>query len=100
MITPEELKAWREIEEKATEGPWSYRNFGVVSEEFSIAEAECYEDAQFIAHSRNTYGRLLDEVERLKKLQDTICTCHRDADLKGLLIRGQCKHGRWRNKCD
>lgn len=59
-ITAEELAQWREIDRAAKTLAWDDR------------------DRRFIAHARNTYARLLDEVERLRREND---------DMRGELSR-------------
>lgn len=81
MITPEELKRWREIEKAATPGTWDIQ---WLKQALRHIHKHCYDaidwerinidllqpdidDAQFIAESRNAFPRLLDEIERLKQ---------------------------------
>lgn len=85
MITPEELKRWWEIEEKATPGFWK-AEVEVYSKEYLEACAigprcdgveydfsgvfipeQARLDANFISHARNTYRQLLNEVGRLRE---------------------------------
>lgn len=91
-ITAEELAQWREIEKAATAGPWDsyhddfeclvgiprdpnwiqYQCIAELSggiESGERQEQRACNDSDFIAHARNTYARLLDEVERLQSRQ-------------------------------
>lgn len=95
MITPEQLAEWRKIAEKATPGPWTHDYIYIHSDQFKVAdvadrqphalatirgwghlqykgEAKAIEiqdaNGKFIAHARNTYVQLLDEVESLHKV--------------------------------
>lgn len=62
MITKEELAEWREIEHKASD---RYRDPGDLYHDCAVGTNLSEEDTDFFAHARNTYKRLLDEVERL-----------------------------------
>lgn len=89
-ITTEQLAAWREIEAKATPGPWVVNRIYpyapgtgnpryIESQTGTICQtgSKTY-DAELIAESRNAFPVLLDEVERLQA---------DNARLRGLLRR-------------
>lgn len=75
-ITPEERARWRELDEKATEGPWTAENtahhYWILAENYVAKvisrgglEAKA-SDAALIAEYRTAVPRLLDEIERLE----------------------------------
>lgn len=86
MIDADTLKRWREIEEKAAPGPWTYEQGtwrGGIKTNAPGAiykprpnrgpsllqiheQGDFHATGQFIAHARSTYRQLLDEVERLR----------------------------------
>lgn len=88
QITPEELAELRELCEKATPGPWEVDRVacthvqsgrrGVAStggystnlEDWEKVKDENEDNAKLIAASRTALPRLLDEVERLRKVVD------------------------------
>lgn len=69
MITKKELAKWREIESKASD---KYRDPGDLYHDCAVGTDLSEEDTDFIAHARNTYRRLLDEVERLRAVLEKI----------------------------
>lgn len=86
MITLEQIKEWREIEALATKGEWDHDDGEIYSKKPyvegkpripTIVLDEVYlvsADAHLIAHARNTYPQLLDEIERLHKvIADQLC---------------------------
>lgn len=83
MITPEQLKEWRQIAEKATPGPYDVERIdhdnGEIAYEINDAHqlVAFYEsnfelplkakfNAEFYCCARNTYIQLLDEIDRLR----------------------------------
>lgn len=86
MITTDKLKAWKELSEKATPGPWIFERVSHEPDYFtyernddtgyiSICENDYNErmkakfDSDFIAASRTAVPELIAEVERLLMLQ-------------------------------
>lgn len=86
MITPEEIKRLRELEKKATPGPWEVGDnhliFAADHKRTKIAGNYRWEygrggicfaaDGDFIVAARNALPDLLDEIERLRWLADHI----------------------------
>ena len=89
-ITDEDLKGWRRLVQEATPGPWSPGDGDVtphgvrtmdLSDPQQIADVIAPLDvgcsnANFIAAARVIVPSLLDEVERLRKLEEIM---HRNA---------------------
>jgi hypothetical protein len=79
-VTDEELAHYREAVAGATDGPWAwveiYEEKAIFYEVRDVDENEVagthmtLGDARFIANARVALPRLLDEVERLRKLRD------------------------------
>jgi hypothetical protein len=89
MITEEEIKELRELEERASEGPWEneldldppdsgieavsggtichIQHHGNYNIGLRTGEWFSYSDARFIVTARNKFVMLLDEIERLQK---------------------------------
>ncbi len=69
MTLPEKLKAWRELSDKATPGPWGSEADEVwypSSDGDIVFEVLSEQDAEFIAAARSAVPELCDEVERLQ----------------------------------
>lgn len=92
VITPEDLKRWKELDEKATPGPWridrgthnriqyqSEDDFGgsywtnlTWPDNANKTEAYVDQDAQFIAEARTAMPKLISEVIRLRETLERI----------------------------
>ena len=78
MLSQSDLDAIRSRAEAATDGGWSFTfKEDVITDDNDgdvVFALDMYrkEDAQFIAHARTDVPRLVEEVERLRKLSDEL----------------------------
>lgn len=94
MLTPEQLSAWRQITDKATDGPWIPELKGNTVQSYSIPGV-CHGlklnggcDAAFVAAARTAVPALLDEVERLREENAAL---RADTEL-GRMVRGMPRY--------